>query len=192
MSRDLDSPAPLSFEQVLAEEFRLLHPAEQPPAPADALRAHADAQHAALCFSGGGVRSASFNLGVLQGFAEAGILGTVDYLSTVSGGGYIGGWFSAWRLRARQRAEPEPCDQLTSGTEPPAVARLRELIKFLDPRTGWLGADTWTLGGTILRNLLVTWLLLMLITVVATRQSRRTGGGEVTLFSVAPRETIGN
>ncbi len=40
--------------------------------------------------------------------------------------------------------------------------------------------------------LFVTWLLLMLITVVATRQSRRTGGGEVTLFTVAPRETIGN
>ncbi|TVZ05186.1 ABC transporter permease subunit [Trebonia kvetii] len=40
--------------------------------------------------------------------------------------------------------------------------------------------------------LLITWLLLMLITVVATRQSRRTGGGEVTLFTVAPRETIGN
>ena len=40
--------------------------------------------------------------------------------------------------------------------------------------------------------LVVTWLFLMLITVIATRQSRRTGGGEVTLFSVAPRETIGN
>ena len=40
--------------------------------------------------------------------------------------------------------------------------------------------------------LLVTWILLMLITLVATRQSRRTGGGEVTLFTVAPRETIGN
>jgi putative spermidine/putrescine transport system permease protein len=40
--------------------------------------------------------------------------------------------------------------------------------------------------------LVITWLFLMLITVVATRQSRRTGGGEVTLFSVAPRETIGN
>jgi putative spermidine/putrescine transport system permease protein len=40
--------------------------------------------------------------------------------------------------------------------------------------------------------LLVTWLFLMLITVVATRQSRRTGGAEVTLFTVAPRETIGN
>jgi putative spermidine/putrescine transport system permease protein len=40
--------------------------------------------------------------------------------------------------------------------------------------------------------LVVTWIFLMLITLVATRQSRRTGGGEVTLFSAAPRETIGN
>jgi putative spermidine/putrescine transport system permease protein len=40
--------------------------------------------------------------------------------------------------------------------------------------------------------LLVTWLFLMLITVIATRQSRRAGGGEVTLFTAAPRETIGN
>lgn len=40
--------------------------------------------------------------------------------------------------------------------------------------------------------LFVTWLFLMLITVIATRQSRRTGGAEVTLFTVAPRETIGN
>jgi putative spermidine/putrescine transport system permease protein len=40
--------------------------------------------------------------------------------------------------------------------------------------------------------LFVTWVLLMLITVIATRQSRRTGGGEVTLFTAAPRQTIGN
>jgi putative spermidine/putrescine transport system permease protein len=41
--------------------------------------------------------------------------------------------------------------------------------------------------------LVVTWLFLMLITMIATRQSRRTGGGEVQLFSVyAGRETIGN
>jgi putative spermidine/putrescine transport system permease protein len=41
-------------------------------------------------------------------------------------------------------------------------------------------------------SLIVTWLFLMLITVVATRQSRRAGGGEVTLFTAAPRQTIGN
>lgn len=40
--------------------------------------------------------------------------------------------------------------------------------------------------------LFVTWVFLMLITVIATRQSRRTGGGEVTLFTVAPQQTIGN
>jgi len=40
--------------------------------------------------------------------------------------------------------------------------------------------------------LFVTWVILMVITVIATRQSRRTGGGEVTLFTAAPRQTIGN
>ncbi|HTU05128.1 MAG TPA: ABC transporter permease subunit [Trebonia sp.] len=40
--------------------------------------------------------------------------------------------------------------------------------------------------------LFVTWIFLMLITVIATRQSRRTGGGQVTLFTAAPRQTIGN
>jgi putative spermidine/putrescine transport system permease protein len=40
--------------------------------------------------------------------------------------------------------------------------------------------------------LVVTWLFLMLITVVATRQNRRKGGGEVTLFSTTTRQTIGN
>ena len=48
------------------------------------------------------MRSASFALGVLQGLARAGVLDKFDYLSTVSGGGYIGGWLTAWRLHAQQ------------------------------------------------------------------------------------------
>ena len=43
-----------------------------------------------LALSGGGVRSAAFCLGALQALDEQGVLGRVDYLSTVSGGGYIG------------------------------------------------------------------------------------------------------
>src|SRR5262245_57727254 len=39
-----------------------------------------------LSFSGGGIRSATLNLGVLQGLARCGLLRYVDYLSTVSGG----------------------------------------------------------------------------------------------------------
>ncbi len=44
----------------------------------------------ALCLSGGGIRSASFCSGVLQALAYRNWLKKVDYLSTVSGGGYIG------------------------------------------------------------------------------------------------------
>src|SRR5205085_5020544 len=51
---------------------------------------------AALCLSGGGIRSASFGLGVLQALADTGLLTRFHYVSTVSGGGYIGSWLSAW------------------------------------------------------------------------------------------------
>ncbi|HZG50684.1 MAG TPA: hypothetical protein VEZ40_00990, partial [Pyrinomonadaceae bacterium] len=37
----------------------------------------------ALCFSGGGIRSASFGLGIVQGLARYGLLERFDYLSTV-------------------------------------------------------------------------------------------------------------
>lgn len=62
---------------------------------------------AGLALSGGGVRSATFNLGVLQALAAEGLLARFDYLSTVSGGGYIGGWLSAWIHRtARKGGRP--------------------------------------------------------------------------------------
>lgn len=43
-----------------------------------------------LAFSGGGIRSAAVNLGISQSLNKSGIFGHVDYLSTVSGGGYTG------------------------------------------------------------------------------------------------------
>ena len=52
-----------------------------------------------LAFSGGGIRSAVFNLGVLQSLEQGGLLRQVDYLSSVSGGGYIASCHS-W-LKAR-------------------------------------------------------------------------------------------
>src|SRR4051812_12903019 len=63
----------------------------------------------ALCLSGGGIRSATFCLGVLQALAAhrptddqsaASSLERIHYLSTVSGGGYIGGWLSALITRS--------------------------------------------------------------------------------------------
>jgi hypothetical protein len=53
-----------------------------------------------LAISGGGIRSATFALGIIQGLAANGLLQRFDYLSTVSGGGYIGSWLAAWIHRA--------------------------------------------------------------------------------------------
>ncbi len=47
----------------------------------------------ALCFSGGGLRAATIQLGVLQGLEESNMLKSADYLSSVSGGSYIAAWY---------------------------------------------------------------------------------------------------
>jgi len=60
----------------------------------------------------------------------------------------------------------------------------------------WIYVNSQTSGqvsvAASLLALLVTWIFLMGITVLGTRQSRRTGGGSVTLFTVARQETRGN
>jgi hypothetical protein len=55
-----------------------------------------------LALSGGGVRSATFNLGLLQAFQRFQLLKHVDYLSTVSGGGYIGASLTWFMSRLKQ------------------------------------------------------------------------------------------
>jgi hypothetical protein len=163
---------PIALSSVLDDEYRLLHGAARGTVEAAAgadvstvLRRHEQAGHTALCLSGGGVRSASFALGIVQGLAQAGVLSNFDYLSTVSGGGYLGGWLSAWRVRAQDRPNDSPFAQLAHApedrVEPAPLTRLRRFIRFLDPRIGALSVDVWTLGTTILRNLLVNWLVLI-------------------------------
>lgn len=48
-----------------------------------------------LALSGGGVRSAALSLGVLQALNQHNVIRNIDYLSTVSGGGYIGSALTA-------------------------------------------------------------------------------------------------
>jgi putative spermidine/putrescine transport system permease protein len=60
----------------------------------------------------------------------------------------------------------------------------------------WIYVNSQTSGqvsvAASLLALFVTWLFLMLIAMLGTRQSRKTGGGQVTLFAVARQETRGN
>ena len=56
---------------------------------------------AGLAFSGGGIRSAAFGMGVMQALVADDKLGRFDYLSTVSGGGYLGSsltWFLSRKM----------------------------------------------------------------------------------------------
>ncbi|MBW1801584.1 MAG: hypothetical protein JRJ85_12755 [Deltaproteobacteria bacterium] len=64
-------------------------------APQTPIRPSAKSELIGLALSGGGIRSATFNLGVLQGLARRGVLRCCDFLSTVSGGGYIGACLSS-------------------------------------------------------------------------------------------------
>jgi hypothetical protein len=119
---------------------------------------------AALCLSGGGIRSASVSLGVIQALVDKNLLRKFDFLSTVSGGGYIGSWLSAWLSHTHdadnvidalreKRSDPDH--------EPPPINHLRRYSNYLTPKLGIFSADTWTAVAIILRNLFITWLILI-------------------------------
>jgi hypothetical protein len=106
-----------------------------------------------IALSGGGIRSATFNLGVLQALHDFEVLDYLDYLSTVSGGGYIGGFWTAWRTRgptADTELFPGKTDDFTERAE---VRHLREFSNFLSPRLGFLNYD---LGRMIVAGLSAT------------------------------------
>ena len=218
-----DEDRPLSYLEVLDEENRALTgsaPSEEhlriredyrralregPSERAESTRKYRDSVMAqlhasarsALCFSGGGIRSATFGLGVLQGLAafsrkpdgqRPGLLGEFDYLSTVSGGGYLGAWFSAWATRqskidkdtgiSGEKLRDCEIPDLRDGTaqiihdmasvpdvafepEREPVKHLRAYSNYLSPRLGFFSLDTWTLAAIVLRNMLLNWLVLI-------------------------------
>jgi hypothetical protein len=127
----------------------------------------------ALCLSGGGIRSAAYGLGILQGLARQGLLDKFDYLSTVSGGGYIGSWLSAWihrhadGLTGVSRELANVRGQAPFKTEPGPLVFLRTYSRYLNPRSGFFSADTWAWIGIYLRNLLLNWLALIPLLLLA-------------------------
>jgi hypothetical protein len=172
------------FSEVFQNELDLLRPRPEggpgpeglAPAsrPAVLRRAH-ESVLAGLALGGGGVRSATFNLGVLQALGEQHLLRDFDYLSTVSGGGFIGGWLSKC-IREKHGNVAAVEAVLTPGAageaveaEPVEIQFLRQYSNYLSPRSGVFSADTWTLIGTYVRNtglnltMLVAWLCALLI-----------------------------
>lgn len=143
--------------------------ADTPPgiATADKVKVYQDRVQrlenvSALCLSGGGIRSAAFALGVIQGLADRGILSKFDYLSTVSGGGYIGSMLTAWVQRAGYtEVESELKGGAPVGAKISPLQHLRRYASYLTPRSGLLTTDTLTLVALFVRNLLLNWLVLI-------------------------------
>lgn len=134
----------------------------------------------ALCISGGGIRSASFATGVLQALARADLLKRFDYLSTVSGGGYIGtsvSWLLSRHTGGKVGTGP---DSFPFGTENPEAApeggaRRRDgadqikMLQYLRSHGRYLtpgkGISMASLMAVILRGMFLT--LLVMIPLIA-------------------------
>jgi hypothetical protein len=201
---------------------------------------------AALCCSGGGIRSATFCLGIIQAFAnydvDAGVLrgkaaaiarsnesgaaappghqagetvgskpktytpidpkdsalGRFHYLSTVSGGGYIGSWLSAWRSRSDFSTVIRNLTGRPNGPdiEPPEISWLRAYSNYLTPTLGITSADSWAAVAICVRNLILNWLVIIpivclvllslkLVATVSIWVAHNVGGPEAITFARA-------
>jgi hypothetical protein len=117
--------------------------------------------------SGGGIRSATFCLGLFQALSRAGLLRRIDYLSTVSGGGYFGSAFAALFTRGQTNPKAEE-ETLTGGPSAVAtgesdfVGNLRENGRYLSPN----GSGDFLLGGAvILRNWVAVQVVLLTLVI---------------------------
>jgi hypothetical protein len=152
----------------VAQSITQLPPgAENPPPkpPPDAYQVAAELRLSGMCFSGGGIRSATFNLGVLQGLAAHGKLGCFDYLSTVSGGGYIHQFLASWiacenLAKVQEQLTPIPGAQHRA-LWPDPLRWLRRYSNYLTPQKGFFSADTWVVGAIWLRNTLLNQIVLV-------------------------------
>jgi hypothetical protein len=116
--------------------------------------------------SGGGIRSATFNLGILQGLAKRGLLPYVDYLATVSGGGYIGTWLHSVTKR-KAGGNPRTVQgildpyRVPDDAENDPITFLRKYSNYLAPKLGFFSADFWVIVMIWIRNMLLNLLVLI-------------------------------
>ena len=112
-----------------------------------------------LALSGGGIRSASFNLGILQALERNGLLKYIDYLSTVSGGGFIGSSLTWFMSQLKRKEFPFGTSHADNAGFPgKVVARLRARGKYLTPGDG---LTLWAFIATIIVGILINFLVLL-------------------------------
>lgn len=126
--------------------------------PLSNVKPNADTGLIGLALSGGGVRSATFNLGLLQSLAKNKVLQYCDYLSTVSGGGYIGSCLSSL-LANNAEASTTPqtfplANKREDENERAEVNHLRATKDYLKSG-GLFKLDTWDMIGTMISSMVL-------------------------------------
>ncbi|MEO1517315.1 MAG: hypothetical protein AAFV95_19975 [Bacteroidota bacterium] len=102
-----------------------------------------------IALSGGGIRSATINLGILKTLNRFGLLKRADYLSTVSGGGYTGAY-----IQATLKSE----GSYDSLFQKEHLVHMRSWGEYLLPGMGWLKRwNTLVLIVGFLVSLLMSW-----------------------------------
>jgi hypothetical protein len=120
-----------------------------------------------LALSGGGIRSATFCLGIVQRLAANEALPRFDFMSTVSGGGFLGSFLGALIQRggALQKARTPPATEVPplkfalaelKDDGSPVITWLRESGRYLTPNGA---TDAWFAAASMLRN----WLAIHLV-----------------------------
>ncbi|MEO5351280.1 MAG: hypothetical protein H7836_16805, partial [Magnetococcus sp. YQC-3] len=116
---------------------------------------------AGLGLSGGGIRSAAFNLGLLQSLSVSGLLEKIHYLSTVSGGGYIGSAYSWFRACDQGKRPPFPF----AVPETPQGDITRRRVDWMRGRGNYLaptaGLNIWALLAALFRGIVVNLAVLL-------------------------------
>jgi hypothetical protein len=100
-----------------------------------------------IALSGGGIRSATFCLGLFQALARHKLIRHIDYLSTVSGGGYFGTFLGA--AFARDDGSADRIERELADNQSWSVNWLRENGRFLSPNGA---GDNWLTAAVALRN----------------------------------------
>ena len=125
-----------------------------------------------VALSGGGIRSATFCLGVFRALARIGVVRRIDFLSTVSGGGYFGAFLGGLYARSAcpvcgpgcARAATPPGDSAAEGCTRARARCVEDALKDLRSEpVNWLrengrymspngAGDTLMAAAVLLRN----------------------------------------
>lgn len=172
MTNQMTDDGPIAYDTVIGEELNVIRQKRSKSNPDDE-PAKAKDNLFGIALSGGGIRSATINLGVLHVLNELGILRRADYLSTVSGGGYIGGYVHAKLNKERS------FDALFDHD----IDHLRKRGDYLTPGSGgikWL--TRLRLAGAFVFSFAMNWVSILLLLMVLLWSIHTVAHGTATLL----------